>query len=67
MSNPPDFVLYVVMVKAHRKFSPRWLRCGQGPIAEGYAKKSDARKALKIVQHMHGKENAYVQQYGPYS
>ena len=65
MRNPPDFVMYVVMVKYPRsdKFNP--LRDCEGS-AEGFISRKAARNTLTRFRRQYGKKNAYVQQYGPY-
>ena len=72
MTNPPDFVMYVVMVKPKcgMAFGPEWCpwdeaQCGR--YATGFELKRDADKACKAARVRYGKKNAYVQQYGPYS
>lgn len=68
MTNPPDFVMYVVLYKPKGKeFIPYWEADASGVHAMGYFTKVDANRRLKAVQMTWGKENAYVQQYGPYS
>jgi hypothetical protein len=72
MKTPPDFVMYVVMVKrpGSEKFDPQWYPgsyYGGGPEAIGFQKRRTAQKSCKIFQCRYGKKNAYVQQYGPYS
>jgi len=66
MRNPPDFVMYVVMVKktGEARYNPLW--CG-GIQAQGFARRKDAMPLLRMQQDIYGKKNAYVQQYGPYS
>lgn len=71
MKNPPDFVVYVVMVKCvpSGNFDPQWCpwaeaQCGR--YAMGFQSKRDANKACKVARTRHGAKNAYVQQYGPY-
>ena len=68
MRSAPDFVMYVVMVKARtEKFDPDWFIGGDGgKVCFGFAKRSDARKVALDYQRIYGKKNAYVQQYGPY-
>jgi hypothetical protein len=68
MKNPPDFVMYVVMVKApgNKTFNPHWTPTAF-PYTRGFQRKADARFALKSIQVAYGKTNAYVQQYGPIS
>ena len=68
MKKPPDFVMYVVMVKApgEKNFNPNWQPTAL-PFVRGFKRKSDAQFALKSHQAAYGKKNAYVQQYGPYS
>jgi hypothetical protein len=72
MTNPPSFVMYVVMVKptnATKVFDPCWGEWADSPrgiYAKGFARKPDAAKECKIYQTRYGKKNAYVQQYGPY-
>ena len=63
VKNPPDFVMYVVMVKKplSKKFDPAW----RGSDHDG--RKRDALNDLRIYKQNCGKQNAYVQQYGPYS
>jgi hypothetical protein len=72
MTNPPDFVMYVVMVKTANagNFDPEWCpwaeaQCGR--YAMGFQSKRDAAKACRHARVRYGKKNAYVQQYGPYS
>jgi hypothetical protein len=72
MKNPPDFVMYVVMVKApgSDKFDPcwgEWAEFGHGVHAKGFARKLDAVSECKVFRVRYGKKNAYVQQYGPIS
>ena len=72
MKNPPDFVMYVVMVKTpdSDKFDPcwgEWADSPQGVYARGFASKRDADKECKNWRVRYGKKNAYIQQYGPYS
>lgn len=72
MNKPPDFVMYVVLVKwPGRSFDPDWVAIeedGRRALgAQGFKKKSDAEKACRKLQKLFGKANAYVQQYGPYS
>ena len=74
MKNAPDFVMYVVMVKPPNsdKFDPCWGNWAdslhlQGVHAKGFARKRDANNECRIFRVRYGKENAYVQQYGPYS
>lgn len=69
MKNPPDFVVYVVMVKGMNdaNFGPRFRpNSGYTPFAFAYATRRDAWKELRYWRNLVGKENAYVQQYGPY-
>ena len=68
MKNPPDFVMYVVMVKApgNKNFNPCWNPAAL-PYVRGFKRKADAQFALKSCQAFYGKKNAYVQQYGPIS
>lgn len=73
MKNPPDFVMYVVMVKLPNRhnFHPNWetvTDCGEEHIgAVGFKSRSDADDACKYCRALYGKKNAYIQQYGPYS
>ena len=69
VKNPPDFVMYVVMVKKHRsgKFNPNWWEFLSGTYTKGYQNKSDVERKLKEICKYYGKNNVYVQQYGPYS
>ena len=66
MKNPPDFVMYVVMVRriGNKNFVPEWNHDG---MIYGYRTKAQARPSMRDYQRIYGKENAYVQQYGPYS
>ena len=69
MRNPPDFVMYVVMVKARTKnFDPDWSSSDGYDVkfCYGFAKRSDARHVMLDYQRIYGKKNAYVQQYGPF-
>ena len=68
MRNPPDFVMYVVMVKARTEtFEPDWFTDhDDGQHCCGFAKRSDARKVMLDYQRIYGKKNAYIQEYGPY-
>ena len=66
MKNPPDFVMYVIMVKAPGKKNFDPLRDCEGS-AEGFISRKAARNTLARFQRRYGKKNAYVQQYGPYS
>lgn len=67
MKNPPDFVMYVVMYKPSDRFVPYWESNMSGVHAMGYLHKGDAQRRLKFLRQTWGKENVYVQQYGPYS
>ena len=71
MKNPPNFVMYVVMVKRtnSRKFDPLWtsFEDDDEQFAQGFRSKKDALDHCTFFQEIHGKKNAYVQQYGPYS
>ena len=72
MTNPSDFVMYVVMVRPPKaeKFNPAWSEWTEpvyGRFAYGWAKKRDADKLCKTFRACWGKKNAYVQRYGPYS
>lgn len=72
MNQPPDFVMYVVMVKPPNadSFDPcwgEWAGSIHGAIAKGFARKRDADRECKAWRVRYGKKNAYVQQYGPYS
>jgi len=72
MTNPPSFVMYVVMVKppGSDTFDPcwgDWADSVNGIYAKGFARKKDATKECKTFRVRYGKKNAYVQQYGPYS
>jgi hypothetical protein len=71
MKNPPDFVMYVVMVKSPGAtgFDPCWGNWGASldAHARGYARKRDADKHCREFRARYGKKNAYVQQYGPIS
>jgi hypothetical protein len=70
MRNPPDFVMYVVMVKlpSNKNFDPVWiLNEPEGRyFAQGFKKRREAIEDLRIYQRAYGKKNAYVQQYGPF-
>ena len=71
MTNPPDFVMYVVMVKPPNSdvFDPcwgEWVDSVHGVFAKGFARKRDAFRECAIYRTKYGKKNAYVQQYGPY-
>jgi hypothetical protein len=71
MKNPPDFVMYVVMVKPTKDsvFDPcwgEWSDSVRGVFAKGFARKRDADRECKIYRVRYGTKNAYVQQYGPY-
>jgi hypothetical protein len=66
MRNPPDFVMYVVMYKPDDKFVPYWEAYLDGVQAAGYLHKGDAAKCVKVLRRTWGKDNVYVQQYGPY-
>ena len=65
MKNPPDFVMYVVMVKlpGATTFNPH--RDCEGS-SEGFNSRKAASGTLKKFQRRYGKKNAYIQQYGPY-
>jgi hypothetical protein len=65
MTNPPDFVMYVVMVKPSKRDS--FVPCWREWAAKGFARKRDAQRECKIWRVRYGKKNAYVQQYGPFS
>lgn len=72
MKNPPNFVMYVVMVKPPnaKAFDPRWSEWAEsqnGRYARGFASKSDADKECREYRVRYGKKNAYIQQYGPIS
>lgn len=69
MKNPPDFVMYVVMVKPPpgKKFKPYWFDNNGRTIADGFKDISEAELLRDWLQGRYGKKNAYVQQYGPYS
>ena len=69
MKNPPDFVMYVVMIRLPHEntFGPWWQKSVDGPKAEGYANRSSAAKELRCCQALYGKKNCYVQMYGPIS
>lgn len=69
MTNPPNFVMYVVMVKMpDGKFNPWWsLQRDRVNYVIGFQKKADARKSALDYQKIYGTKTAYVQQYGPYS
>lgn len=68
MKNPPDFVMYVVMYRPIDKFLPYWEAESDvgGVYSSGYRSKAEANRRLKGIRQVWGKENAYVQQYGPY-
>jgi hypothetical protein len=70
MTNPPSFVMYVVLVKPTPKsvFDPCWGEFGiaHGTYTKGFARKRDANNECRILRTHYGVKNAYVQQYGPY-
>ena len=72
MTNPPDFVMYVVMVKPPNceNFDPcwgEWVDSVYGVFAKGFARKRDADRECRIFRTRYGNKNSYVQQYGPIS
>jgi hypothetical protein len=70
MEKPPDFVMYIVMVRfpGNKNFDPVWLRrLSAGDIAEGFRNKRDASREARIYKRRYGKASAYVQMYGPFS
>ena len=71
MRNPPDFVMYVVMVRRpeEKNFNPvwQWRPNDDHRFAQGFRNRSEAIEDLRIYQSFYGKKNAYVQLYGPIS
>lgn len=71
MRNPPDFVMYVVMVKVpgNKNFNPLWtmFENSDEDFAQGFRLRREALEEMRACQNIYGKKNAYVQQYGPIS
>ena len=71
MTNPSDFVMYVVMVKPPNARSLTLL--GHSGLirswsyAKGFARNGMRIEQCKTFRVRYGKKNAYVQQYGPFS
>lgn len=69
MRNPPSFIVYVVLAKMpdSDKFDPYWSLALGPEFSPAFASKKGAQQLLKHAQRWLGKENAYIQQYGPIS
>jgi len=58
MKNPPDFVMYVAMVKwpGTTTFEPHWYE-GNPAFVEAFKHKKDAAAFARLFKRLHGKKN----------